>query len=52
MNAAVSAGLLTIAASGNKALPASLHDRYSPQEADALAPGSAGDRSRRRHPGQ
>ena len=37
MNAAVSAGLLTIAASGNKALPASLHDRYSPQEAEALA---------------
>jgi succinyl-CoA synthetase alpha subunit len=37
MNAAISAGLLTIAASGNKALPASLHNRYSPQEADALA---------------
>ena len=29
--------MLTIAASGNKPLPASLHDRYSPQEADALA---------------
>ena len=37
MNAAVAAGLLTIAASGNKALPARLHDRYAPQEADALA---------------
>jgi succinyl-CoA synthetase alpha subunit len=37
MNAAVSAGLLAIAASGNKALPASLHDRYSPKEAEALA---------------
>jgi succinyl-CoA synthetase alpha subunit len=37
MNAAVAAGLLTSAASGNKPLPASLHDRYAPQEADALA---------------
>lgn len=37
MNAAVSAGLLTISVSGNKSLPASLHDRYSPKEAEALA---------------
>jgi succinyl-CoA synthetase alpha subunit len=37
MNAAIAAGLLTIAAAGNKALPARLHDRYSPHEAEALA---------------
>ncbi len=37
MNAAIAAGLLTIAVSGNNALPARLHDRYAPQEADALA---------------
>jgi succinyl-CoA synthetase alpha subunit len=37
MNAAVAAGLLTIATAGNKPLPASLHDRYSPHEAEALA---------------
>jgi succinyl-CoA synthetase alpha subunit len=37
MNAAVSAGLLTSVATGNKAIPASLHNRYAPQEADALA---------------
>ena len=37
MNAAISAGLLTIASAGQKTLPASLHDRYSPAQADALA---------------
>jgi succinyl-CoA synthetase alpha subunit len=37
MNAAIAAGLLTIPATGNKPLPASLHNRYSPQEAEALA---------------
>ena len=37
MNAAVSAGLLTLPSSGPKALPASLHDRYWPAQADALA---------------
>lgn len=37
MNAAISAGLLTGASSGHKPLPASLHDRYSPAQADALA---------------
>ena len=37
MNAAVSAGLLTLPSAGQKALPASLHDRYWPAQADALA---------------
>ena len=37
MNAAISAGLLTLPVSGQKALPASLHDRYWPAQADALA---------------
>lgn len=37
MNAAISAGLLTAASSGQKSLPASLHGRYAPAEADALA---------------
>ena len=36
MNAAISAGLLTAPASGQKPLPASLHGRYSPAEVDAL----------------
>jgi len=37
MNAAIGAGLLTGAASGQQPVPASLHERYSPAEADALA---------------
>ena len=37
MNAAVGAGLLTAAVAGNNPLPARMHNRYSPLEADALA---------------
>lgn len=37
MNAAISAGLLTGAAASQKPLPASLHERYTPQETEALA---------------
>ncbi len=37
MNVAISAGLLTAAANRPNPLPASLHDRYSPMETDALA---------------
>ena len=37
MNAAISAGLLTGAASSQKPLPASLHERYTPAETKALA---------------
>ena len=37
MNVAVGAGLLTLPAAGLKPLPASLHDRDSPTQADALA---------------
>lgn len=37
MNVAISAGLLTAPGVGINPLPASLHDRYSPAQADALA---------------
>ena len=37
MNAAVSAGLLAAAAASQKPVPASLHERYTPLETEALA---------------